>query len=132
MESARAWSLLHAALELSVPISDVPHYERLVRFAESLADTLPDDADDPAWKLVAAITERIAEYEAREHPVPALPPHKVLRELMKEWALRQSDLPEIGTQSVVSEILSGKRALNLRQVKALAARFHVPVSVFIE
>jgi HTH-type transcriptional regulator/antitoxin HigA len=41
--------------------------------------------------------------------------------------MRQSDLPEIGPQSVVSAVLSGKRELNLRQVKLLAARFRVPM-----
>lgn len=46
---------------------------------------------------------------------------------MEQHGLRQSDLPELGPQSVVSAVLSGKRALNLRQVKALAARFHVPM-----
>jgi HTH-type transcriptional regulator/antitoxin HigA len=131
-EITRAWGLLHSALGLSGPIRDEAHYERLVSFAESLADNLPDDANDPAWGLVSLIADRISEYEAREHPLAELPPHEVLRELMTEWGIRQGDLPEVGTQSVVSEILSGKRSLNLRQVKALAARFHVPVAVFIE
>ncbi|MFQ6757571.1 hypothetical protein MWR57_03025 [Desulfovibrionaceae bacterium CB1MN] len=40
--------------------------------------------------------------------------------------LKQSDLfAEIGGQSVVSEILVGKREINARQTKALAARFGV-------
>jgi HTH-type transcriptional regulator/antitoxin HigA len=49
---------------------------------------------------------------------------------MEEHRLRQTDLPEVGAQSVVSAILSGRRRLNLRQVKALAARFGVPMEVF--
>lgn len=53
-----------------------------------------------------------------------------LRYLMQEHRLKQGDLPEVGTQSVVSEILSGKRQLNLRQVRWLAERFGVPVEVF--
>ena len=35
---------------------------------------------------------------------------------MQEHGLNQSDLPEVGTQSVVSAVLAGKRSLNLRQV----------------
>ena len=42
-----------------------------------------------------------------------------------------ANLPEIGTQGVVSEILSGKRELSVRQIKALSERFHVPPSVFV-
>ena len=45
--------------------------------------------------------------------------------LMEQHGLRQSDLPEVGAQSVVSAVLSGKRELNLRQTQALARRFGV-------
>ena len=55
---------------------------------------------------------------------------EVVGALMAEHDLRQGDLPEVGTQSVVSEVLAGKRHLNLRQVKALAARFAVPMELF--
>jgi len=37
--------------------------------------------------------------------------------------LRQSDLTEIGSQGVVSEVLTGKHELNARQIKRLAKRF---------
>lgn len=56
---------------------------------------------------------------------------EVLGYLMREHGLTQSDLPGVGTQSVVSEILNGKRKLNLRQVRWLADHFKVPVDVFI-
>ena len=39
--------------------------------------------------------------------------------------------PEIGSQGVVSEVLSGKQDLNLRQIQALSQRFHVSPAVFI-
>jgi len=44
---------------------------------------------------------------------------------------RQSDLPEIGSQGVVSEILAGKPELNIRQVRALSERFGVSAATFI-
>jgi HTH-type transcriptional regulator/antitoxin HigA len=50
---------------------------------------------------------------------------------MEEHDLRQSDLPEIGSQGVVSEILNGKRELNVRQIRKLARRFQVSPAVFI-
>ncbi|MNJ03561.1 Antitoxin HigA [compost metagenome] len=56
---------------------------------------------------------------------------EVLGYMMREHGLTQSDLPGVGPQSVVSEILSGKRQLNLRQIRWLAERFNVPVDVFI-
>jgi HTH-type transcriptional regulator / antitoxin HigA len=45
--------------------------------------------------------------------------------------LTQVDLPEIGSQGMVSEVLGGKRELNVRQVRALAQRFHVSAAVFV-
>ncbi|MFA7391115.1 MAG: helix-turn-helix domain-containing protein [Pigmentiphaga sp.] len=56
----------------------------------------------------------------------------VLQFLMEQHGLKQSDLSEVGSQSVVSQILSGRRMLNARQVAALAARFGVGADVFLE
>ena len=56
---------------------------------------------------------------------------QALKFLMEQHGLRQSELPELGSQGVVSEILTAKRELNLRQVRALAARFGVSVATFV-
>jgi hypothetical protein len=37
--------------------------------------------------------------------------------------LKQSDLPEIGSRGVISEMLSGKGQLNVRQIKLLSKKF---------
>ncbi len=58
-------------------------------------------------------------------------PIDTLNALMEEHSLKQSDLSELGSQGVVSEILSGKRQLNVRQVKMLSKRFKVSPAVFI-
>ena len=55
----------------------------------------------------------------------------VAQYLMEEHGLTQSDLPEVGSQGVVSEILHGKRELNVRQIRALAHRFGVAPAVFL-
>ena len=59
-------------------------------------------------------------------------PNETLRYLMGEHNLKQSDLPEIGSQGVVSEILKGKRTLNIRQIKELSTKFNVSPLVFIQ
>jgi HTH-type transcriptional regulator/antitoxin HigA len=81
--------------------------------------------------LIDVIGDRIAAYESRHQPLPATTGVDALRFMMQQHALRQTDLPEIGSQGVVSEILSGKRELNLRQVRALAQRFGVSPATFI-
>ena len=58
---------------------------------------------------------------------------EALRQLMKDYGLKQSDLrEEIGGKSLVSQILSGKRSLTVEHIRALAVRFNVPTSVFID
>jgi len=69
--------------------------------------------------------------EAISRHVP-LRPLAVLRAMMDQQGLTQSELAqEPGSQGVVSEILSGKRETNLRQMRALAVRFSVPVTAFV-
>jgi HTH-type transcriptional regulator/antitoxin HigA len=50
---------------------------------------------------------------------------------MEEHGLRQSDLPEVGSQRAVSEVLTGKRELTAKQIRALASRLHVSPAVFV-
>ena len=49
-------------------------------------------------------------YEETHHPMPTVKSGSILRYLMEEHDLKQADLPEIGSQGVVSEILRGKRS----------------------
>ncbi|GHU06596.1 transcriptional regulator [Betaproteobacteria bacterium] len=127
----QAWSVLHGALGLSERIRDEAQYHRLADFAESLADSLPDDADDPLWGLVEIIADQINAYETRFFPMSEASGADMLRFFMEQHGLKQSDLAEIGSQGVVSEILAGKRELNLRQIRALAARFGVSTATFV-
>ena len=83
--------------------------------------------------LAAMVGELVAAWERTHVPMPAaMSAAEVLRFFMAGHGLRQSDLPEIGNQSKVSEILSGKRAINLRQAKALSERFAVPLETFVD
>ena len=73
----------------------------------------------------------VSEYEAAHMPIREMPVRALLRKLMKQHALMQKDLPEIGAQSVVSAVLSSKRQLNVRQIARLSARFALPADVFV-
>lgn len=124
------WTTLNNALGLSSPIRDEAHYHAQLAFVEECFDRFGGDDAHPVFGLVAIVADHIRAYEARLHPWPdTSSPQAVLAWLMEEHGLAQKDLPEIGPQPVVSAILSGKRKLNLRQIKALAARFHLPMEV---
>jgi HTH-type transcriptional regulator/antitoxin HigA len=113
-----------------VPTSE-EEYERLVVLLDQIADMVRDDEGHPLAKMMDVIGVLIEDYEDERIPEPEGDPISVLKYFMEEYELKQKDLPELGSQGIVSEILNGKRELNLRQVKALSERFMVPVSVFI-
>jgi HTH-type transcriptional regulator / antitoxin HigA len=73
----------------------------------------------------------IEAYEEKHYPIKDASPVKVLRELMSGNNLRQKDLASLfGSESVVSEVLSGKRKLNKRQIERLSHKFGVSPAVF--
>ena len=124
------WVALHETLGLGAPIANEAQYEQALALVEAVFDDVAADSAHPLDGLVDLLADRIREYEDRVHPWPdTSTPATVLASLMEEHGLKQSDLPEIGAQSVVSAVLAGKRQLNLRQVKALARRFAVPLEV---
>jgi len=97
---------------------------------DQVFDNVARDAAHPLGGLIDLLADRIRDYEDQFHPWPdTSTPVTVLASLMEEHGLKQSDLPELGAQSVVSAILAGKRQLDLRQVKALARRFAVPLEM---
>ncbi|AZD19833.1 Helix-turn-helix motif [Pseudomonas chlororaphis subsp. aurantiaca] len=106
-------------------------YDRLVQALDELLDLTGEDEAHPLNSLVDIIGDWIEAYDLEHRPMPVASGVDVLRYMMREHGLTQSDLPGVGAQSVVSEILSGKRQLNLRQVRWLAARFKVSMETFI-
>ena len=69
--------------------------------------------------------------ERKNYQINSVSGVDALRFLMEQHKLVQSDLPEIGSQGVISEILQGKRILNVNQIKKLSKKFHVSPSTFI-
>ena len=113
-----------------VPTNET-EYDRLVELLDALTDIVRDDETHPLAKMMDVIGVLVEDYEDEYILEPEGDPISVLKYFMEEYELKQVDLSELGSQGVVSEILNGKRDLNLRQVKALSERFKVPVSVFI-
>ena len=82
-------------------------------------------------KLVALLTVLIEEYEAKHDPVPEAEPVSIIRHLMEAHQLRQKDLLDVfGTESIVSDILRGRRELTKQHIRRLSTKFHVSPSVF--
>lgn len=113
-------------------INSEKHYKRVVHMLDELIDEVSKKSDPVKESLIDTLGTLIKDYEDRKIKEPKADPVGTLKYLLEEHGLQQKDLKEIGSQGVVSEILNGKRQLNLRQVVALSKRFSVSPSVFIE
>ena len=116
-------------------IFSVPHdqkeYNRLVNILDGLIDEVGENESHPLASLMETLGSLIETYEIQNIPEIEGSPSDALKILMEEHDLKQSDLPEIGSQGVISEILSGKRQFSVRQIKLLSKRFNVSPAVFM-
>ena len=119
------------ALRPLFSIRDEHEYDCAVERLNHLLDEVGTDEQHPLYTLLDTLGTLLHAYEEQHHPMPECRGVDVLRFLMDEHGLSQSDLPEVGSQGVVSDILRGKRELNVRQIRALAKRFQVSPAVFI-
>lgn len=125
-----AWESFRAATDIA-PIRDEAHHQRMVVMLEALLDEAAGDERHPGMGLADIVGDLIGDYEAEHQPIPDATGLQALRFLMQQHGLKQGDLTEIGSQGVVSEILAGKRELNVRQIRALCDRFGVSPATFI-
>jgi HTH-type transcriptional regulator/antitoxin HigA len=125
-----AWEAFRRTTDIG-PIRNERHYRRMVRMLEALLEEAEGDEDHPAMSLVDVVSDLIEDYESARHPLSEATGVDALRFLIAQHGITQRGLPEIGSQGVVSEILAGKRELNLRQVRALAKRFGVSPATFV-
>ncbi|EOQ94808.1 DNA-binding helix-turn-helix protein [Leptospira wolbachii serovar Codice str. CDC] len=115
---------------LSVPHTD-KQYKKLVKVLDELIDEVGNDEKHQLAPLLETVGNLIEEYENDHYIQPNAEPIEILKYLMQEKNLTQKDLAILGSQGVVSEILNGKRELNVRQIKALADKFKISPSAFI-
>ncbi len=108
--------------------------EELAEYTQALfaltAKTDPASEELEAIELMTLLVER---YEQEHYPVPAAEPADVLRYLLERNGLSQRDIaPELGSESTVSLVLSGRRKLNRDHIVALSRRFNVSPAVFFK
>lgn len=111
--------LIHSDVELA-------EYTEALFNLTAKADPTPDEEE--AIELMTLLIER---YEQERYPVPEAEPSDVLRFLLEQNSLSQRDIaPELGSESTVSLVLSGKRQLNRDHIARLSRRFNISPAVF--
>ena len=78
--------------------------------------------------ILEYLIQSIENYQAKEVTTP----NQVLAKLMKQNSVKQKDLSHIVPQSIISELVNGKRQLTIRHIRMFAEYFDVPVSYFLK
>ena len=107
------------------------HYNKAVRWLDELIDEAGKNEAPLIESLTGTLGTLVKDYEDRNIPEPDADPIDCLDFLMEEHNLKVSDFPEVGSQEVVSDILSGKKSLSVKQIKALSKRFNVSPAIFV-
>lgn len=111
--------------------NDEEHAEALAALDRLLAlepQSGTPEADD--LQLLALLVET---YEKVRWPIDLPDPIDAIRFRMEQQGLTRRDLePYIGGRARVSEVLSGKRALSMRMIRALHAGLDIPLEVLVQ
>ncbi len=124
-----AWLKLTRNIPLS-RIHSKRQYKVVVKTMEYLADVVNDNDKHPLVGLLEVLEVLVENYDREHNQLPNITGVAFLKNLMNEHGLKQTDIAELGSQGVVSEILSGKRRLNQRHAALLAKRFSLPEELF--
>src|SRR5690606_30714779 len=103
---------------LSKPTNE-DDYDALVEALDELLALVGDDEDHPLAGLASRVGDMIEAYDKLRRSLTKAGGVEVLGYLMQEQGLGQWELPEVASQSVISEVLSGNSQLNVHHNRAL-------------
>ena len=87
----------------------------------------------PEWEELEFLSVLIEAYESEHDVVEPATPQEVVEFLLEQRGLTRGALyPLMGGKSRVSEFLSGKRPLSMRQLRKLSSFLRVPADALLE
>jgi HTH-type transcriptional regulator/antitoxin HigA len=93
-------------------------------------EPVPGTPEADRFDVLAAL---IAEYERHHWPIDPPDPAAAIRARMEQAAYTQADLARLlGSRSRASEILLGRRALTMEQVRRLHEAWNIPAEALIQ
>jgi len=111
------------------PIHSEQDYAAALARVEALMDMGRSPTEDDELDVLATLVEV---YEDRRFPMDAPNPVEAIKFRMQQLGMSQSDLaPIFGSRAKTSEILSGKRDLTLKMIRALHEHLGIPAEVLI-
>lgn len=124
-----AWKIFQQRTGIS-PIRDESHYDYMTVLLGILWDRTKGDERSPLSELCDLVGAVVHQYESCHHKMAEASGVDALRFLMQELNLGPADLPEIGRERDVLELLEGHRQLTRADALSLAKRFNISPSTF--
>lgn len=104
-------------------------YEAALTRIEKLMDAAPDTPQGDELELLSLL---VHDYEEKKFPIDRPDPIAAIRFRMEQQGLEPKDLvPLLGSRSRVSEVLSGRRGLSLKMIRALTVDLRIPAEVLL-
>jgi len=104
------------------------HAAALARI-EKLMDAKPGTAQGDELEVLSLL---IHDYEEKVFPIDKPDPVAAIRFRMTQQGLTNKDLvPFLGSRSRVSEVLSGRRGLSLKMIRALVHGLRIPADILL-
>jgi HTH-type transcriptional regulator/antitoxin HigA len=117
---------------LPTAIQSEEEYQIMLANINELMSRSEDSLSAEEVRLLETLAILVESYEDEHYPMPDIPPHEVLKYLMKENGYKQKDIVNIfGSSGITSEVVNGKRSISKAQAKKLAEFFGVSVELFI-
>jgi len=105
-------------------------YEIALTRISELMDLAPEGDELDELETLAILVEK---YEENEYPIGLPTATGAIKFRMEQAELTQRDLiPFIGSRAKVSEVLSGKRPLTLKMIRALNRHLGIPADVLLQ
>ena len=104
-------------------------YEAALARIEKLMDAAPNTPQGDELELLSLL---VHDYEEKKFPIDKPDPVAAIRFRMEQQGLAPRDLvPLLGSRSRLSEVLSGRRGLSLKMIRALVAGLRIPAELLL-
>lgn len=126
----KAWQPFKALIGVT-RVNSVADYEKANTIIAALLNAVGDNESHPLADVLDMLSDQVQAWEATHTAIPVADSAELLRFLMDEHSLRQSDLSDCAPQSRISDYLAGRRAISKAVAKRLAERFSVSADLFM-
>jgi HTH-type transcriptional regulator/antitoxin HigA len=110
-------------------IKTAAEYEAALARIDKLMDAKRNTSQGDELELLSLL---VSDYERRVFPIDKPDPVAAIRFRMEQQGLKPKDLvPLLGSRSRVSEVLSGRRGLSLKMIRALVNKLRIPAEILL-